>query len=156
MDDLIIRKFRHDDTRPTAQVFFDAVRTGAAEHYTQSQREAWAPRVPDTTQWQERVSAQTAFVAEHQGRLIGFMTLTSKGCIDLAFVTPDYMGRGVAYKLYDEIAHSAKALGIKEITTEASQLARPFFERQGWIVEKKQSVMIGEIALTNYLMTKEI
>ncbi len=156
MDDLIIRKFRHDDTQPTAQVFFDAVRFGAAEHYTQNQRDTWAPCVPEPARWQERLSTQTVFVAEHQGRLIGFMTLTPKGCIDLAFVAPDYMGRNVAHQLYDEIVRAAKSQGLNKLTTEASDLARPFFERHAWVVVKEQSVSIGEIALTNFLMTKEI
>lgn len=156
MDDLVIRKFRQDDTEPTAQVFFDAVRVGAAQHYSQGQREAWAPNMPGAAQWQERLRSQTAFVAEHQGRLIGFMTLTSKGWIDLAFVAPDYVGRGVAHKLYDEIERAAKERGFKKLTTEASHLARSFFERQGWVVVKEQSVAIRDIALTNFLMTKNI
>ena len=148
MADLIIRKFNDDDTQPTAQVFFDAVRMGAAKHYSQSQREAWAPDVPETMQWQQRMSAQTAFVAEHQDRLVGFMTLTRKGCIDLAFVVPNYMGCGVAHQLYEEIASAAKEQGLKKLSTEATPAPpKPL---------KKQSVTMGEAELTNFLMTKEI
>ena len=154
MDDVCIRKFRPDDTVETAQIFFDAVRIGAVDHYSQTQREAWAPNVPETTKWLEKLLSQTTFVAEHDGKPIGFMALMPNGHIDLAFVTPDVMGQGIAKKLYEAILLEAHKLEVTRLSTDASSPARSFFERQGWSVVKEQSALCNTVRLTNFRMEK--
>lgn len=48
----------------------------------------------------------------------------------------------------------ARELGATTLTTEASRMARPFFERQGWSVVAEQVVVIRGVRLTNYRMRK--
>jgi putative acetyltransferase len=93
MKNLRVREFVDDDVNATAQVFFDAVRLGAAEYYDERQRMAWAEKVPDTDEWRERLQSQHSFVAQLNTRLVGFMTLDGDGHIDLAFVVPDLIGK---------------------------------------------------------------
>jgi len=151
-----IREFNPDDTAETAQIFFDAVRIGTVLYYNQSQREAWAPKLPNHEQWCQKLSMQEVFVAEDNAGLIGFMSLNNDGCIDLAFVKPDSMGMGVAKKLYSEIESHAYASGLLKLYTEASLLARPFFEREGWGLVKEQSTTINDVELTNFRMEKTL
>ncbi len=156
MDDVCIRKFRPNDTLETAQIFFDAVRIGTVDHYSQTQREAWAPNVPETTMWLEKLLSQTTFVAEHGGKPIGFMTLMPSGHIDLAFVAPDVMGQGIAKKLYEAILSEAQKLEITRLSTDASFPARSFFEHLGWSVVKEQSASCNTVQLTNFRMEKTL
>lgn len=151
---VIVRRFEDRDAEATARIYFDAVRVGARDHYDEAQRRAWAPSVPDTPPWRERLKSQTSFVAERDGAIVGFMTLKPDGCVDLAFVAPDAMGTGVARQLHERLLAKAASMGLRRLNTEASHLARPFFERQGWSVVKQQTVERDGVALTNFVMEK--
>ncbi len=147
-----IRPYRDEDAEATAAVFFEAVHVGAARHYDEAERYAWAPRVPDLPAWRDRLASQAVFVAERHDRIVGFMTLRPDGCIDLAFVAPDAMGTGVARRLHEAILGEAARQQMTKLHTHASHLARPFFERQGWAVVREQTVQRDGVVLTNFLM----
>jgi putative acetyltransferase len=150
-----IRPFRDDDTDATAQIFFDSVRLGSQDYYDEAQRVAWAPRVPEAAKWLDRLKIQTVFVAERQGRVVGFMTLTAEGCIGLAYVAPDAIGQGIGKALYDAILSEAEIIGVAKLTAQASHLARAFFKRQGWSVVKSQTVTRGDdVAIPIFMMEK--
>jgi len=156
MTDVRIRRFRDADAAATARVFYDTVHHATQDFYDDAQRKAWAPRVPDLEPWLARIRPQTAFVAERNGKVIGFMTLRGDGYIDLAYVAPDVVGKGVAKALYDAILADAGNAGLARLTSEASHLARRFFERQGWRVVEEQSVLRNGVALTNFRMAFDI
>lgn len=156
MPQLNVKRFVADDAGATAHIFFDAVRLGTTGYYDERQRNAWAVEVPDNDAWLERLQSQQTFVAEYDTRLVGFMTLDELGHIDLAFVVPDLMGKGVARALHKRLEAEALRLGIGKLDTEASHLARRFFERQGWSVVREQSVSRGDVSLTNFVMVKRL
>lgn len=151
---VVVRNFRKADAEATALIFYDAVRRGSGAHYTDTQKRAWAPSVPDIESWLARIAPQTALVAELDDRVVGFMTLTEEGCIDLAFVAPDQMGRGVATQLYVSLCEAAAVNGLRRLWTDASHAARRFFEREGWTVVKTQTAVRNGVALTNFRMEK--
>lgn len=153
MEKLHIRPFREEDVQATAAVFFKAVRDGTKDHYTEEQRTAWAPKLPPDDVWHTRLTGQTVFVAEIDGIVVGFMSLTESGLIDLAFVHPDYMRRGISDALYKAILAIAKSRGLTTLATEASHPARRFFERHDWQVEAEQSLVRNGTALINYRMS---
>lgn len=156
MADVRIRRFRDADAPATAQVFYDSVHRATQDFYDDAQRQAWAPQVPDLEAWLDRIKPQTAFVAERDGAVIGFMTLRDDGYIDFAYVAPDAVGHGVAKALYDAVLAEAKKAKFGRLTSEASHLARRFFERQGWRVVEEQSVLRNGVALTNFRMEFDI
>lgn len=127
-----IRPYRAQDRAACYGVFYHAVRTGTAAHYTAAQRAAWAPGIqpPDTP---DKLLAQWCVVAEEATGLTGFMSMTPAGYLDMAFVLPRVMGSGVAGALYDALM--LQAAHLPRLTTHASHLARPFFARRGWQVE---------------------
>ncbi len=152
-----VRPFRDDDTGATAQIFFDSIRLGTQDYYNEAQRHAWAPRVPETSKLLSRLKSQSVFVAERNGRVVGFMTLAAEGYIDLAFVAPDAIGQNIGKALYDAILAEALRIGVPKLHAEASHQARPFFERQGWSVVKSQTVTRGDdVAIPNFVMEKKL
>ncbi len=151
-----IRRFTDNDAAATAQIFFDAVHVGTRAHYDATQRRAWAPEVPETSSWRQRLAAQTTFVAEQGGRIVGFMTIDQDGYIDLAFVAPPMIGQGIAKLLYDHVEAAAAHTATPRLHTAASHLARPFFERQGWSVVKRQTVSLRGVSMTNFVMEKAL
>ncbi|MEN3950977.1 GNAT family N-acetyltransferase [Iodidimonas sp. SYSU 1G8] len=149
-----IRPLRAEDGEIAGEIFFDAVHHGTGEHYTHEQRTAWAGASPNPSGWRNRLVDVDGFMAELNGTPAGFMTIDASGYIDLAFVRPGALGMGVGWLLYRAIEARAEQLGVACLTTEASRKARPFFERQGWTVEREQRVVKRGVSLTNFRMTK--
>jgi putative acetyltransferase len=156
MPGIHVRPYHPDDAPALAQILFDAVHQGTRDHYSVTQRQAWAPKVPNGQVWLERLRRQSVFVAEENNQTVGFMTLQADGCIDLAFIVPDRIGFGIAHKLYTTIEAQAASMGMGKLTAHASHLARPFFERQGWTVVRKQTVIRDDIELINFIMEKSL
>ena len=153
---LTIRDFTDDDTQATARLFHDTVRTASGPAYDARQRAAWAPKVPDSRAWGARLAAATTLVAEDASGLAGFMSLERAGDrashIEMAFVRADQIGGGVAKALYDALITRAQTAGLHHLSTDASAMARRFFERQGWAVIREQQPVRDGVALTNYRM----
>lgn len=147
------RPYEPRDAVACAQIFFRAVREGAAGAYNAAERQAWAAQVPDTDRWHARLAAQTCFVAQNGEDVVGFMSLRPDGYLDLAFVLPEQMGKGTAHGLYALIVNAALVQGIERLHTQASHLARPFFARQGWQVDHEQEVKCNGVTLGNTVMS---
>lgn len=156
MTDFSIRPFDDADAAAAARIFYEAVHQGAAGHYDERQRNAWAKQVPETEPWRRRLRSQHTYVAEADSELIGYMTLDDLGQIDLAFVSPAWIGKGVARALYERVERHAIELGLERLTTEASHMARKHFERQGWSVVKRQTVERHRVSMVNFVMQKTI
>lgn len=154
--DIVVRNFRSEDVGQLADLFMLAVHVGAQDVYTKEQRDAWAPHRPNLNEWSDRLNNQVVFVAEQQGRIVGFMAMELAGKIDLAFVEPNAMGRGVASCLYKAILRKARSLDLSVLTTEASFLAKRFFEKHGWQIIRQQTIERQGIELTNFLMELSI
>ena len=152
MSGIIVRPFVETDAEGLASLFYAAVHIGAADYYNEEQRNAWAPDVPEPGAWLKRLQSQFVLVAATAETHLGFMTLQPDGYIDLAFVAPDQIGNGVAWRLYEDILAEARSLGIGRLYSHASLAARPFFQRQGWAVTNEQTVMIEDVALVNFVM----
>ncbi|MEP2506085.1 MAG: GNAT family N-acetyltransferase [Paracoccaceae bacterium] len=113
-------------------MFYHAVRSGAADFYSQAQRAAWAPSdAPDQLQ-PDKLLDQWCWVAEMENGITGFMSLTPRGYLDMAFVMPEAKGSGVADALYAALITQATASGLGTLTVHASHLARRFLAKHGW------------------------
>ena len=95
-----IRPYRGSDAGDLALIFHDAVQRGTGNHYDQAQRNAWSPRCPAPHDWARRLAGGQTIVASTGGRSVGFMSWQEDGYLDLMFVHPDFMGRGIGDALY--------------------------------------------------------
>lgn len=151
-----IRSFTSKDTADCAQLFYDAVHLGTQAHYTAAQRQAWAGKVPETGEWAKRLGKQTTVLATKGQIIAGFMTLDGKGYIDLAYVAPQYAGGGIGRLLYQSIEKHAQQAQLPRLHTQASRVAKPFFEKMGWTVLAAQTNKRGSVELPNYQMEKHL
>ncbi|OSP55482.1 GNAT family N-acetyltransferase [Pseudoruegeria sp. SK021] len=151
-----IRPFEPADAPELLLVFQRSVQEGAASAYDAAQRHAWASAVTASPVWTRRLGDQITVVAQHPDGLIGFMTLGYDGHLDLAYVRPDWMGKGIAARLHDRLLARAEDHNMTRLTTEASLLARRFFLRQGWRELARQEVQRGAVSLTNFRMDKRL
>ena len=74
----------------------------------------------------------------------------------MLYIHKDYQRQGIAIALTNIIENEAVLYGISELTTDVSITAKPFFEKKGYEVIRKQSVERKGQLLTNYKMRKEL
>jgi putative acetyltransferase len=149
----LIRPYKAQDRAACAAVFYRAVREGAAEQYSPEQRAAWAPADKADTATPDRLLDQHCWVAEQNGQITGFMSLTPSGYLDMAFVLPEAKGKGVADALYRALMTRAKQDKIENLTVHASHGARHFFEKHGWQVDHQENHPVNGQTLERFQMS---
>ena len=136
-------------------LFCNTVLTVNARDYTTEEVADWASCGDRPGRW-EKLLASLHFIAvcDAEGRIIGFTSIRNDGYLHSMFVHKDHQGEGIATALLQQIEVYATEHGIRKITSEVSITARPFFEHQGYAVEREQRAQANRLQLTNYVMRK--
>jgi N-acetylglutamate synthase-like GNAT family acetyltransferase len=153
---MLIREFDISDTEEIMQFFYDTVHRINIRDYSSEQVDAWAPKDMDYAQWSDRLQSRMTYVAEEEGKVIGFAELEKTGHIGCFYCHADYQSMGVGTQLLNQIQLKAKKLGLQKLLTEASITARLFFERRGFRVITPQEVERRGMKFINYVMEKDI
>ncbi|MEC7816575.1 MAG: GNAT family N-acetyltransferase [Pseudomonadota bacterium] len=153
---ITIRGYRIQDLSPLVRLFTESVHQLTATAYDETQRYAWASRTPHLDTWRDRLDLLETLIAEDGENLAGFISFEPNGHIDLIFTAPNYARKGVASALYQEAENRLSKAGVKELMTEASVVARPFFERQGFTVEEEQRVTVRGVHMLRFAMRKRL
>lgn len=146
-----IRNYCPDDCNEIVDLFYNTVHTINAQDYTKTQLDAWASKSIDISQWNQSFLNHYSIVAIENDILVGFGDIDSSGYLDRLYVHKDYQKHGIATALCNELEKSIPG----KITTHASITAKPFFEKRGYHVVKKQEVIRKGILLVNYVMEKD-
>ncbi|WP_050566942.1 GNAT family N-acetyltransferase, partial [Legionella pneumophila] len=130
-----IRAYKLGDEAEIYQLFYDTVHHINCKDYTEEQLDTWAPRNPDLSSWANSLSKNHSFVAIHaeSNRIIGFADLEENGCLNRGYVHKDYQGQGIGKSLLLARENRARELGIKQLFSEVSITAKPFFEKCGYV-----------------------
>ncbi|WP_449374665.1 GNAT family N-acetyltransferase [Arthrobacter psychrolactophilus] len=127
----------------------------AAADYTAEQIQAWArPQEREIATWHTAMQARNTYIASIDGVPAGFSDVDGQGYIDMMFVAPAYLRRGVAQQLLRHIEEFAQSEGMSELTANVSITARRFFEHHGFVVQAEQHPVMLGVQLTNYAMKK--
>ena len=102
------------------------------------------------------MASRKSLVAEEGGEVAGFCGLEEDGQLDIFYVRKDAVGRGVGRLLYEATELAARRRDLERIFTEASVMARPFFERWGFRVVGERRVWRQGVELTNFAMDKSL
>lgn len=153
---LTVRAYSAADVGALFRVFAASIHALATTHYSEAQRRAWIGAEPDLEQWNKRFLRGQTLIAEQDGAIAGFIVYEPDGHIDMLFTDPAFARRGVAALLYGQAERSLAAAGINELFTEASLVARPFFEKQGFRVTEEQLAERGGVSLRRFAMRKAL
>lgn len=146
-----IRAYKPEDCSSLAALFYDTVHSVNAKDYSEEQLQAWADGTADLQAWNHSFLQSFTVVAEQDGLITGFGNIHQTGYLDMLYVHKNHQRQGVAAAICEELENAASA---QEITVHASITARPFFEKRGYRVVKKQQAERKGIQLTNYVMKK--
>jgi putative acetyltransferase len=149
-----IRCFQLGEELALFEIYYSAIHLIARNDYSKEQLNAWAPLDLDRELWVNRMRGINPFVAEIDGNPVGYADVQENGYIDHFFVSGNHPRQGVGKALMQVIHSEAKRLNITELTSDVSQTAQPFFERFGFVIVERKTVLIRGVELQNALMRK--
>ena len=148
MHKVVLRPYRSEDIEAIIDLFIDAVMH--VKEYDEKQRTAWAGDREEKKGWDASFLEHKTLVAEMDGEIVGFADMDGD-YLDRLYVAFDKQGKGIATALVDELEK-----GHDAVTVHASYTALPFFEKRGYVVEKKQTVVRHGVELFNFAMRKNL
>jgi putative acetyltransferase len=151
-----LRPFLPADVPLLAEIFRASIEQLTADDYSEAQQEAWASAADDEAQFGARLANALTLLATLDGSPVGFASLANGDQIDMLYVHPVVAGRGVGTLLCDALEKLAQARGVKRLTTDASDTARPFFERRSYTLEQRNTVMRGGEWIANTTLRKDL
>jgi len=156
MNKVALRPYVPADLKRCAEIFRGAVEELAADDYDDAQRAAWASTADDEAALRKRLEGALTLIAVIEGAAAGFASLKDNETIDMLYVHPDFAARGAGATLIDALTKLAGARGAKRLAAEASEAAKPLFERLGFRAEKRNLVHVGGEWLANTSMVKTL
>ncbi len=151
-----LRPFLPADTAILADIFCAAIEVLTQEDYSDGQRAAWMAVSDDIETFRKRLAGALTLVALVDGQPAGFASLKGADCIDMLYVHPDHIRAGVATTLIDALEKLAMARGATSLSADASDTAKPFFARRGYIGRSRNVIPLGDEWLANTTMVKAV
>ncbi|CAN7477459.1 GNAT family N-acetyltransferase [Pseudoxanthomonas sp. LjRoot168] len=153
----MLRRYRPADATALTDLYVRSVRHYGPRAYTPEQVDAWAATA-DSARTAARCSdGRVVVVAQDQaGTVLGFAELETDGHLDMLYVAPDAEGLRLGTLLYTALETQARDLGLHRLFVEASELARPLFERQGFTLLGRNDRVLAGVDIHNYRMEKRL
>ena len=153
---LAMRPMLPADVPILAEIFRASIEELSDDDHTPAQQAAWASAADDEEEFAARISGELTLVATLSGDPVGFACLADNSRIDMLYVHPAAAGQGTGAMLCDALETLAAARGTKELSVDASDSARGFFERRGFVAKTRNSVSVGDEWLANTTMVKSL
>jgi putative acetyltransferase len=153
---LAMRPLLPTDVPLLAEIFRASIEELTADDYSEAQQEAWASTADDVAEFGARLAGELTLVATLGGAAIGFAALADNSKIDMLYVHPAAAGQGAGAMLCDALEKLAASRGTKELSVDASDTARGFFERRGFVAKTRNTVTLGGEWLANTTMVKPL
>lgn len=136
------------------KLYSETIQTVCINDYNQQQVDVWLTAVQNKARWDAVLKDQLVVIAEKNNQMVGFGTLRDGDYVDFLYVHKDFQRQGIAARILSQLEIQAQKTGNKNLTSDVSITARPFFEKKGFIVLQKQENLRNGIVLVNYKMEK--
>lgn len=132
MANLKIRKAQQNEaTQLTSIAFNSKAYWGYSQVFMESCRD-------ELTLTKEMLLQQPCYVALIESKMAGFYLLqklsASKVEMEMLFVHPDFIGKGIGKQLFAHAVSISKKMGCYEIEIQADPFAQPFYAKMGAVV----------------------
>lgn len=150
------REYKNTDLHAVMDLFYVTVHEVNKNDYSEEQLDAIAPKDANEYHWEKSLEKNHTIVVEEDDKLIAFGNIGKIGYLDRLYVHPDYLRKGIASKLVEELEEYAKKHGSHVINVTSSITSKAFFESKGYaVIEEQINERRGE-RLLRYLMEKKI
>ena len=151
-----LRPFLPDDTGLLAEIFRASIAELTNDDYTEAQQAAWMASAGDEAAFGARLAGELTLVATIDGAAVGFAALKGADVLDMLYVHPAVAGKGVGAQLCDALEKLAAARGATKVTADASDTAIGFFERRGFVPQRRNTVPRDDEWLANTTVQKTL
>lgn len=153
---MIFRKATNLDLEEMQELYIETIQSVCKNDYNPSQIKAWISGVKNKERWIEVIDKQFVLLAVSNNKIAGFGTLKDGNYIDFFYIHKDFQRQGIADKLLTALELEAQNQNSKTITSDVSITAKPFFEKNRYIVKAEQKNIRLNVELINYKMQKEL
>jgi putative acetyltransferase len=150
------RDYRPADAPALRQLFIDAIRTTAAEHYSEAQCAAWASFAEDEAAFTAYLNDGWIRVLEDEDGILGFAQMNFPGELAMLYTSPEAARCGVASLLMEDMLMLGEAMGTAQLEAKASLLARPLLERFGFVCTGTEIVERAGEKLERFCMQRSM
>ena len=138
------------------EIFRDSIEALTEDDYSEAQQEAWASAADDEAAFGKKLGSQLTLVATMQGSPVGFASLAGRDKIDMLYVHPGRPGTASAPCSPTRWRSSPARRGAEKLTVDASDTARGFFEKRGYVAQQRNSISVGDEWLANTTLSKPL
>jgi GNAT superfamily N-acetyltransferase len=149
-----IRPVRREDVAVLRDLYEAAARVIGPQAYGPAQVRAWASFAREEGMVDFILRPQT-FVAQFDGRIVGFAGLCDDGLVNSLFVHPDVARRGIGTRLLRHLIDQAGMRQITRLWTHASHFSRGTFQKQGFEVVEVEYAERGGVVFKRFLMERK-
>ncbi len=153
---LAMRPFLAEDVPILAEIFRASISELTADDYSEAQQVAWASAAEDEAEFGGKFGKQLTLIATLQGSAVGFASLAGRDKIAMLYVHPAVAGQGVGAMLIDALEKLAGARGAEKLSVDASDTARGFFEKRGYVAQQRNTVTVAGEWLANTTLQKQL
>jgi putative acetyltransferase len=151
-----LRPYLATDIPLLEDIVHSSIEELTADDYSEDQQAAWQAAIGDTDALAKRLGKQLTLIATIGSGPVGFASLRGNDHIDMLFVHPTAARQGVATALIDALEKLSGGRGAAKLTVDASDTARPFFERRGYTATLRNTIALGAEWLGNTSMQKTL
>ena len=151
-----LRPYLPADAARCAAIFRASIEALTGDDYDDDQRRVWAATADDVAAFGARLGKALTLIATISGAPVGFGSLKGADVIDMLYVDPEFVRRGVGVMLIDALTRLAVGRGAKQLTSEVSDTARSSFEKQGFVAQRRNLVQLDDEWLANTTMAKSL
>ncbi|MGE0206690.1 MAG: N-acetyltransferase family protein [Candidatus Babeliales bacterium] len=138
MEKIIVRNFKSEDLDELLELYRHTVNTINIRDYSPEQIAVWIPEKFDKEKWLSNLMSRVCFIAQKNNQLVGFGSMTPEGVVYHLYVHKDFQGQKIGSKLLKALEDEARSMGLKQLTTESSITALPFFKAHGYALVDTQ------------------
>lgn len=150
------RDYRPADAATLIALFREAVSVTAATAYEPAQIAAWLSAIDDPVAFTAAREEGWIRIAENAEGPVGFAQINLPGYLDMLYVAPRAARQGAASALLEDMLELAGAMAARDITTNASRVARAFFLKHGFTEVETENVECQGVKIERFKMKKKL
>lgn len=150
-----IRRFKPEDAAETARLHRTTIRYINKRDYPAQQIAVWSGRTT-AKRFKASIHKLARFVAEENGKLVGFGDYNPKGELTGLYIHKDFLLRWIGTKLLQRMEQQAYKEGLRTFHLLSTITAKEFYLRHGYHLLRRTTHAIDGHKLTVYKMEKRL
>jgi putative acetyltransferase len=154
---ITLRPYLPTDTELLAILMQASIVELCVDDYDEDQRIAWCATAEDTQSFAKMLASNLTLVAlDDENDPVGFTVLVKNRAVTHVYVHPDLIASHIGQTLVEALAKLALARGGDMLIADATDNAKGFFEKLGFVATARNTINYGDVWLGATTMEKPL